>query len=179
MLKICKRCEKEVFNDEKICPFCGQSDFIVIDLEDKSNSTRQTVNQSRQTVNDYYKNQEKQTTQSTNDNYAEQSTSHIKNTYKKSEGSKKATIIIVVLVLIVNIIALIGSLISEQDSEDTKNSLNSGKENYSESSEGSSGSSEVMIPYSKGKFDGTIYINEWADIMFTMPEGFSESEQES
>lgn len=177
MLKICKSCEKEIFNDEKICPNCGQSDFIVIDLEDESNTSQQTEDISGQTESDYRKVHEKPESHNVKDNYVEQTNSYIKNTYKKTGDSKK-TLIITLVIVVINLLVLIGSFVSKQDSEDTNSSLNSVKENYSESSESDGGSSEVIIPYSKGEFDGTVYKNEWADIMFTMPEGFSNGAQD-
>lgn len=33
--------------------------------------------------------------------------------------------------------------------------------------------------YSKGTFDGSVYINEWADIQFALPEGFSNVDAET
>lgn len=40
----------------------------------------------------------------------------------------------------------------------------------------SSSASENSVEYTKGTFDGTTYINEWADIKFTLPAGFSDAD---
>ncbi len=82
-------------------------------------------------------------------------------------------LIIFVLVYVLCSLAACGekSNISSYDYSES-NSNNESNVNSSDSSE----EAPEKIYYSKGTFDGSVYINEWANIKFELPEGFSDAD---
>lgn len=91
-----------------------------------------------------------------------------------SKPKKKTGLIIGIIVAIVVLAAGIGIVAEKafqsqgygQDDTNIESSYDSDSDS----------SAENDIEYTKGTFDGTTYTNEWADIQFVMPEGFSNSD---
>lgn len=151
MDKRCKVCGANVSSKAKFCQSCGSSEFIM-----DNNDQTIVLNE----INSPYW----------------QAPVPQKRPKKSNKGLIIAIIVVVLLVL-----AGIGSIAEKvfqsqgygQRSDtilgsDFDNSDNvSPENNYIQSSD---------VEYTKGEFDGTTYINEWADIKLVLPAGFSNAD---
>lgn len=162
MNRKCKSCGTDVPNEAKFCPLCGSSDFIVSDSELREDENCNTaLNRSGYDQNQYgYINSENQSYQPF---------------YPQSKPRKNKWPVIVGIVAAV-LVGLAAFGISFEKSlknqgygfyDDTEKT-----DKYDSASASSNGSDTAEYSYTKGTFDGSVYINNWADIKFVLPEGF-------
>lgn len=155
MNKQCKACGSNMPNDAKFCQVCGGSDFIISNSTQQSNINNNSISYQQ----DYNQNQPKK---------------------------KKTGMIIGIIAATLVVLAAIGMLAEKVfqnqgygNNNDSGNKdgygLNIG-DNINSSDDSSSYDEPVKLYYTKGAFDGAVYVNEWADIKFALPEGFSNAD---
>ncbi len=154
MDKKCKVCGSTVPNDAKFCPNCGGSDFF---------TNTPNLNQPIYNQNQY--NQQPSANQAWQAQVSQ-------NQPKK----KKTGLIIGIVVVVLLVLAAIGFFAEKA----LQNQEYDGSDDYSYDSGDSTNDGYEEIPdklyYSKGTFDGSVYENKWADIKFSLPEGFSDAD---
>lgn len=181
MNKQCKACGTLVPNEARFCQNCGSSDLLVFEPEQTSvldstyvqynippvaNSNNQydtippVVNQNTQ-----YQNTQYQTYQQ-----APQMQPNWQAPVQQAQPKKKKTGLIIgivagVLAFFV-VLGIIGAIASQNDNyyDDYNDDYYDDYYDYE------------TVEYTKGYFDGTTYINEWADIKFDLPDGFVEGD---
>lgn len=149
-MKKCSNCGKMVNDADRFCQYCGSSNF---DSEQIDRSFYETTIESSN--NPMYNNNGYPA-------YNQQpmgSSQPPKN--KKNLGI--AIALIILIFFLVGMGFLLGRTSQNNDSQgsNTKTSEDAPK-----------------VEYTKGTFDGTTYINEWANIKLTLPEGFSNADSE-
>ena len=148
MNKQCKSCGSVLPDNANFCNECGGNDFIYFNAP---NQLPHSPNQQ------YSYNQNQQSS------------------IPQKQPKKKKTGLIVGIVIALFLLVGIGAI-----AEKTFQKQGYGNTGYN-NSEASSFRSEKTpdnIQYSKGTFDGSVYINEWADIQLALPEGFSNADAE-
>lgn len=107
-----------------------------------------------------------------------------------SAGVNFLLYIIIMIVAIFGAKSIINTVMEETDNsdiyyeenyedEDISFDFDLGEDDSTENSEDANNNSEgapEKLYYSKGTFDGYAYVNKWADIKFTLPEGFSDAD---
>ena len=91
---------------------------------------------------------------------------------------KKTGLIVAIIAIVLIVLAGIGmaaeKMFQEQGYGD--NTGNNGDYSYNGGTNNNSEETPEKLYYSKGTFDGSVYINKWADIKFELPEGFSNAD---
>ena len=169
MNKQCKTCGSNMPYDAKFCQMCGSSDFII------SNPTQQTDINNNSTLyqQGYNQNQYNQRP------YVNQTWQAPvpENKPKKKKTGLVIGIIAATLVVLAGIGILAEEAFQDQGYGNNNDDYNFDIGNDINSSDDSSSYDEPeKVYYTKGTFDGTVYVNEWADIKFTLPEGFSNAD---
>ena len=147
MNKQCKFCGSNVPNDAKFCQVCGGADFVI---------NNQTPNQP---------------------NYNQTWQPPVpQNQPKKKKTGLVIGIIAAVLIVLAGIGMLAEKAFQEQGYGD--NTGNNGDYNYNIGGDTNNNSEETpeKLYYSKGTFDGSVYVNKWADIKFELPQGYSNAD---
>ncbi len=160
--KICIKCNQRVEADAKFCPFCGSSEFQAMQPENTGAQPSPGYVQPQPPVGG----QPWQPPVPQN-----------------PPRKKKTGLIVGIVAAVLLVLAGIGftaeKLLQKQEYDD--NDGNDGGysfqigESSSRASDSSAETSE-KADYSKGVFDGSVYVNEWADIQFALPEGFSNAD---
>lgn len=158
MNKQCKTCGSNVPSDAKFCQGCGGSDFIINNIISNQPTYNQNQYNEQPPVNQTWQPPVPQ------------------NQPKK----KKSGLIIGIVAAVLIVLAGIG-FIAEKAFQDQGYGDNNADYNFNidESNDESNNSLEETpekLYYSKGTFDGSVYVNEWADIKFALPEGFSNAD---
>ncbi len=153
-MKKCNNCGNMVNDNDRFCQYCGSSDFTSEIQIDKSFYETETENPGTQAPNNGYPVYNQQPIMPTQP--------------KKSKKGIIAAIIIIVFIFLILIFVGIGFTLG--------NSLNGG--DYTNNNNTEILENTPKIEYTKGTFDGTTYVNEWANIKFTLPEGFSNADSE-
>lgn len=184
MNKQCKACGANVPNEARFCQKCGASDFMMFEPEQtnvldstyvqynippvaSSNNQYDTippaVNQNTQYQNIQYQNYQQ----------APEIQQNWQTPVQPIQPKKKKTgLIIGIVAAVVLVLAGIGSLAEkafqnqgyEEPYDDYDYNMDDTYDDYE------------TVEYTKGYFDGTTYINEWADIKFDIPDGFVEGD---
>ncbi len=156
MSKQCKNCGSDVPAEARFCQVCGGSDFIT----DNQDSSQPTYVQNQYNQDSSY-NQSWQPPVPPN-----------------KPAKKKTGLFVGIVVAILIVLAGIG-MVAEKVFQKQGYSGNSGNNSsYNNNvNDNSSDDRPDKLYYSKGNFDGSVYINEWADIKFALPDGFSNADQ--
>ena len=175
MNKQCKACGTNVPSEARFCHVCGNADFIVA-------SQQQSMNTSNNgNINPPIYNQN-QFAQQNSFNQAGWQPPVPQNQPKK----KNTGLIVGIVAAVLLVLAGIGFVAEkafqnqgygntgEYGSDEDYNFDIGGTEDFSTDSDSYDEPDE--IEYTKGTFDGTVYVNAWADIKFTLPEGFSNAD---
>lgn len=191
MNKQCKACGTLVPEEARFCQKCGCSDFMVFNPEQTSvldstyaqyntppvvnnnnqyNTVPPVTNQTNQYQNAQYQNVQYQNYQQT-----PQMQPNWQQPIQPVQPKKKKTGLIIgiiagVLAFFV-VIGIIGSIAMQNDSDydDYYNDDYYNDDYYADDYD--------TVEYTKGYFDGTTYINEWADIRLDLPEGYVEGDE--
>lgn len=189
MNKICKVCGATVPSNAKFCQACGSSEFIK-EIDDGQTGLLNEVEQPSYEVppmqnqtpygQSYVPPVQNQNFQQHNFNQQ-----GWQPPVPQPQPKKKNTGLIVAIVgIAVLILAGIGmaaeKIFQEQGYGDGGSSSDSGydfnigtDDNFLDNDTESDVGNGVTVEYTKGTFDGTTYINEWADIKLALPAGFS------
>lgn len=160
MNKKCKACGSNVPADARFCQVCGGAEFITNNVPTNQPTYNQNQYNQQPPVNQTWQPPVPQ------------------NQPKK----KKTGLIIGIVAAVLIVLAVIGMVAEKafQDQGYGDNTGNNGDYSYNNGeSNGNTDSSienEEKLYYSKGSFDGSVYENKWADIKFTLPEGFSDAD---
>lgn len=183
MNKQCKACGANVPNEARFCQKCGASDFMMFEPEQTNvldstyvqynippvaNSNNQydtippAVNQNTQYQNIQYQNYQQ----------APEIQQNWQTPVQPIQPKKKKTGLIIGIVVGVIaffvVLGIIGAIASQNDSYyDDYYSDDYYADDYD------------TVEYTKGYFDGTTYINEWADISLELPEGFVDTDYDT
>lgn len=178
MNKQCKSCGIEVPEQARFCQNCGSSDFVTIDNEQTA-----VLNENE---NPY-----KATSSQANQNLYDQQNTYGQPTWQppvpQNQPKKKKTgMIIGIVAAVLIVLAAIGAIAEKtfqnQGYGDNSASSSNGGYNFNiggtnnSSNDGESHSESTKTEYTKGTFDGSVYVNEWADIQLTLPSGFSNAD---
>lgn len=175
MNKQCKACGSIMPGEAKFCQVCGGSEFFVVDPQQSTGiSNNGNVNEQAYNQNQY--NQQNSFNQ----------TGWQPPVPQNQPKKKKTGLVIGIVAAVLVVLAAIG-IIAEKVFQDQGYGDNSGSGNggdYSintgdtnDSSDESITSDEtVAVAYTKGTFDGSVYVNEWADIKLALPDGFSDAD---
>lgn len=188
MNKQCKACGSDVPTEARFCQVCGSSQFVIEDDEQTgilTDNPYQPV-QNQNTNNQIY-NQQPVNTQPA---YQQPWQPPVpQNQPKKKKTGLIIAIVAAVLVVLAGIGMVAEKVFQEQgygyyeDDGDSGYDFNIGGNNSSSNNDDNSSSSNddiaEAIKYTKGSFDGTTYINDWADIKMVMPAGFQNADSET
>ncbi len=156
MYKYCKTCGASVSNDAKFCQNCGGTDFISNNASSSQYTYDHTMYIQQPTQNQAWQPPVPQ------------------------KQPKKTGLVIGIIAAIIVVLAGIGIIAEKalQDEEQEYGGLDydfSIDEDILSDDYDSYEESEKKY-YTKGTFDGSIYTNDWADIKFVLPEGFSDAD---
>lgn len=157
MNKRCKNCGANVPDNAKFCQVCRGSDFVADTSEQQQMNNDKIVS----AQSGYYQNQ-----------YSQQPP--IGQIWQppvpQNKPKKKAGLIVGIVAAVLVVLAVIG-IVSE-------NLIKSKDSGYYDSGIGTINDSENSDSenYTKGEFDGAVYVNEWANIKLSIPEGFSDAD---
>ena len=176
-MKRCQSCGANVPEEAKFCQSCGSSQFVFDNPTPTGNFYNYPYQpaQNQNTSNQFY-NQQPVNSQP---EYQQSWQQNIPVTQPKN---KKTGLIIGIVAAVLIVLAAIG-MISEKVLQDqgygyynedvdfdydftTSESLISSNVNTAKDD----------VEYTKGSFDGTTYVNKWADIEFSLPKGFSNAD---
>lgn len=148
MNKQCKNCGSNIPGDAKFCQMCGGSDFVNVDF-------------SKQTIF----NQNMTNPQQTNSGWQPPIP-------KDASKKKKTGLVIGIVVAVLIVLAVIGMVAEKAFQEQGYGDA------YNDESNMTSDSEQLpdKIYYSKGEFDGSVYTNNWANLKYVLPEGFSNAD---
>ena len=174
-MKICKACGTDVPSEARFCHVCGNSDFIVDNQQQAVNNSN-NGNHNPPTCN------HNQYTQQNSFNQVGWQPPVPQNQPKKKNTGVIVGIVAAVLIVLAGIGVVAEKALQNQGyggteefdwDEDYDFSIDDTSDFLTDS-----GSPEEPdeIEYTKGTFDGTVYVNAWADIKFTLPEGFSNAD---
>ena len=191
MDKQCRKCGAFVPSEYGFCNMCGSADFVVADAQPQVNVNQPQANvygNAGQGQPSAYNNagqpygyqqmpnrQPWQNTVPQNPQPAQpyQYAQPTQQPKKKSKAGLSVGIIIALIIggIIFAIVglAVIGACVASE--ETSSGSINSGVVGSADAND-----NEKNVPYTKGSFDGTKYVNEWADIEFVLPEGYSDAD---
>lgn len=150
-MKKCSNCGKMVNDTDRFCQYCGSSNFDSEIQIDRSfyETPIESSNNSMYNNNGYPAyNQQPMGPSRPPKN-------------KKNVGIAIASIILIFFLIGAGFLLGRTSQNNDSQSSNTKTSEDAPK-----------------VEYTKGTFDGTTYINEWANIKLTLPEGFSNADSE-
>lgn len=157
MNKYCKNCGSVVSYDAKFCQSCGGSDFVI----------------NNYIANQPYNNQNQYNQQ----NFVDQTCQPPIQQYQPKK--KKTGLVIGIVASVLIVLALIG-VVAEKIFQNQGYGEVNNDYSYDNSESNDSANNFEEIPdklyYSKGTFDGSIYVNKWADIKLSLPEGFSNAD---
>ncbi|MBE5872850.1 MAG: hypothetical protein E7287_00425 [Lachnospiraceae bacterium] len=146
MNKQCKSCGTNVPVDVNYCQVCGGSEFYVNNSAYNQYNQQTSVNQTWQP------------------------------SVAQKQTKKNTWIIVVIVVAILIVLATMGFIFEKVFQRLGYGDNSSDRDEYTlDMSEDINDSSEEIpdkLYYSKGTFDGEIYVNKWADIQLALPEGF-------
>lgn len=161
MNKQCKACGSNVPEKANFCQVCGRSDFIF------NNDSR------NQSVYNYHQyNQQNSVHQNWQPPISQKQP-------KKEKTGLIVGIVAVVLVILAGIGGIAEKVLSERIFQEQGYGDNIGNNNDYSYTDGENNSQEETsdkLYYSKGTFDGSVYLNKWADIKFALPYGFSDAD---
>lgn len=91
---------------------------------------------------------------------------------------KKTGLIIGIIAVVLMVLAGIGMVAEKafQEMGYGNNTGNNDDYNINGNINNNSGEISEKLYYSKGTFDGSVYVNKWADIKFELPEGYSNAD---
>ncbi len=149
-MKKCNNCGKQVKDEDNFCRYCGSPDLSPDSQPDYSFYT-QPENPAPQPYSNGYPpyGQEPQMPP------------------VQPKKSKKGIIIAIAAIVAFLVLFLIGFMLGKGSTD--INSITDDSDTAAET---------PTIEYTKGTFDGTVYVNEWADIKFELPEGFTNADSE-
>lgn len=170
-MKVCPNCNNTVEDGAIFCDKCGTR--FAVQNNNPVNYPQQPVNQPNYVQQPQYSNYGANQQQ-------------FQNAPQTPPKKKNTGMIIGIVAAVLIVLAIIGSVaqkaFQEQgygDNNDTGNngdySLNIDDDNNS-SENSNSYQDPVKVEYTKGDFDGSVYTNEWADIKFALPDGFSNAD---
>ena len=161
MNKQCKACGANVPADARFCQVCGGAEFITNNVPTNQPAYNQNQYNQQPPINQIWQPPVPQ------------------NQPKK----KKTGLIIGIVAAVLIVLAVIGMVAEKafQDQGYGDNTGNNGDYNYNigesnGTTDNTSSENEEKLYYSKGSFDGSVYENKWADIKFSLPEGFSDAD---
>lgn len=175
MNKQCRACGSNVPSEARFCQMCGSTDFI------SSNQQQSMSNSNSGDINQPIYNQNQFTQQNSFNQAGWQSPVPQNQPKKKNTG-----LIIGIVAAVLTVLAGIGFVAEkafqnqgygstgEYGSDEDYDFDIGGTDDFSTDSDSYDEPDE--IEYTKGTFDGTVYINEWADIKLALPEGFSNAD---
>ncbi len=174
MNKQCKKCGAVVPSEVNFCHMCGGSDFVALNQQPQSgeNYSGQADGNQNQYGQPNLINRE--------------CNSQVPQQPKKKKTGLIIGIVAAALIVLVGIGILVGKFFQNQEYTDTDDTgyydLNTGDTEISSCDESNRDETEetnkVEAEYTKGTFDGSVYTNEWADIEFALPEGFSNADSD-
>lgn len=187
MNKQCKACGANVPNEARFCQKCGSSDFMMVEPEQTSvldnnyiqyntvppvanpnnqyNTVPPVVNQNNQYQNVNYPNYQQ----------TPQMQQNWQTPVQPIQPKKKKTGLIIGIVAgVLAFLVVVGVIIGVVASQD--NGYNDDYYNDYDYNMDDTYDDYDTVEYTKGYFDGTTYINEWADIKFDLPDGFVEGD---
>lgn len=157
-MKQCKVCGANVPDEARFCQTCGNSEFYM------NNPQLANVNPVNTSQPAYGQNQYNQ--QSMPNQQWQQPMPQ--NQPKKKNVGLIIGVVAAVLIVLAGIDAAAEKLFQEQ-----------GYGVYDDAGDDFNASNDVISnskAYTEGTFDGAVYTNEWADIQFALPEGFSDAD---
>lgn len=173
-MKQCKACGSNVPNDARFCQVCGGSDFIINNPQQTNPNNNTTPQQHVYIPNQY--------NQQSFANQTWQQPPVPQNQPKKKKTGLVIGIVAAVLVVLAGIGMIAEKAFQNQGYGNNNDTSNNGDYNFNiggniDSSDDSTSYDEPeKVYYTKGTFDGTTYVNEWADIKLTVPVGFSDAD---
>lgn len=173
MNKQCRACGSNVSSDAKFCQTCGGSDFLVSNSQ-QQNGMNYNVNPNQSNYNQNQYNQQPPVNQTWQPPVPQ-------NQPKKKKTGLIIGIVAAVLILLAGIGALAEKVFQNQGygNSDVGDYDGYGFDigDYDNSSRDNNFYDEpAKVSYTKGTFDGSVYVNEWADIQFALPAGFSNAD---
>ncbi len=175
MSKICKSCGCAVNDNANFCHSCGSAAF------QESNKVNSSAYQTKNVT----------------------SNNQFMGAEEPVKKPKNKTLIAIIIVAVLIVLAVIGSVaektfqkqgygnqnptdnvldiqdpsvITYDDNLNTSDLFDS-TENYDVSLNDADENENSYVSYSKGVFDGSVYINEWADIKISLPDGFVNADE--
>ncbi len=190
MNKQCKACGANVPNEARFCQKCGSSDFMMVEPEQTSvldnnyiqyntvppvanpnnqyNTVPPVANQNNQYQNVQYQNYQQ----------APQMQQNWQTPVQPIQPKKKKTGLIIGIVAgVLAFLVVVGVIIGVVASQD--NGYNDDYYNDYDYNMDDTYDDYDTVEYTKGYFDGTTYINEWADISLELPEGFVDTDYDT
>lgn len=174
-MKKCQFCGANAPNEANFCPICGGSDFLVQNAQTQSDAS---CDNSSQPIYNQNQNNQPNTVNQTWQPPTPQS----------QPKKKKTGLIIGIVAAALIVLAGIG-IVAEKAFQNQGYGDNDTdyQEDYSfnigdtdnSSDESSSNDETAKTAYTKGTFDGSVYTNEWADIKFALPNGFSNADADT
>ncbi len=170
MDKKCKVCGTNASIEAKFCQNCGSSDFITIDHDQTERLTASN--------NSYQKKSTDQNPYKQQNNYEQDfwQPPVSPNNHKKKNTNIVVGIIVTVFVVLPGIGATAQIIFKNQDYNNHGGSYDFDISDSNDSSTKGDNSESSEVEYTKGEFDGSTYINEWADIKLNLPSGFSNAD---
>lgn len=150
-MKKCSNCGKMVNDADRFCQYCGSSNFDSEIQIDKNFYETPIENSNNPMYN--------------NNGYPAYNQQPMSPSQPRK--NKKGVVVAIVAVILIFFLVGMGFLLG-------RNSQN----NDSSGSNTKVAEEVPKVEYTKGTFDGTTYINEWANIKLTLPEGFSNADSE-
>lgn len=150
-MKRCNNCGKMVNDTDRFCQYCGSSNFDSEVQIDASFYETQTENPDTSAYNNPYP-------------------AYNQQPMAPPQPKKKSKGIIVAIIAVILILFFIGIGFALGNNSQSDNSTSDGNIKTTENL--------PKVEYTKGTLDGTTYTNEWANIKFTIPEGFSNADSE-
>ena len=191
MSKQCKKCGAYVPNEYAFCNMCGSAEFIVAGAQPQVNAGQPqptAYNNAGQSYG-YQQMPGNQPLQ-----YAAPQNSQPTQPYQygqvaqQPKKKKKTGLIIgIIIALVIGAIvfgiiglAVIGACVAQDETStgSINNDVVGNVDDYADESEDNSyeSNNKKEITYTKGTFDGLKYVNEWADIEFVLPEGYTDAD---
>ena len=159
-MKRCNKCGTMVEMQDKFCNSCGGSDFIAINQPSQQNTdynANQPVHNQNQVQSQYQVQPQYQ---------------YVQQPPMPPKQSKKGVIIGFVaagLIVLAGIGFFAEKYFQSQGYGDGSSSENKPKVTISNPEKSD-------VEYTKGEFDGSVYVNEWADIKMELPDDFSNAD---
>lgn len=186
MGKQCKICGAIVPDNAKFCQKCGGNEFVTTVADDEQtgllneNSNPYQSAQPQSQVPTYTQTQYNQSN-GFNSQQTWQQPQVPLNQPKKKKTGMIIGIVAAGLIVLAGIGLVAEKVLQEQGYGNDDDDYNGGynfslDDDYSNDSDDTSSESINNIEYTKGTFDGVTYVNEWADIKLSLPEGFSNAD---